>query len=596
MRKALLGVALALWAAPAAHAAAPTRILYASDWSGPTQIFAADPATGKTVGQLTFGRPASTCGLAIACGFTDPLPSPNGKKIAYLETPLKAFDSPWILWIADADGRKARRVAQTSTPLGPNYAKRFTYAMWSPNSKELAYRSGPRGVSFVRLDGRPAGGHWFQAWPEGDVVLSPDRHWVARVEENRLVVTNRRSGSMRVLLNKHVFSLAWSPDSRAIAYVEGRMSDTTAASGDVGVVTLAGRERIVISGHGQVESVAWTRKPSTARYRPPEDHGGVFAGGPVAHLAADGHTVAFATCLDVHTWSPPRGNVEEIAARPTWLGSSCLAPDQRDEIYDLAVAGDRVAWGLKTSGLVFHWWLYQASGGSQFELATGSNALGSNWYGAGGLTGSGGSLIYSSWTTNPSTSDGFPVTSMTLFRTTAQGCPCTAIGYAAERQAFHGTGVTPLAALDTDGAHIAALRYDNLVLLDTSGADVATLGVRAAGAQLLGDEVVVLVPNELRVYSTSGALRRSWTIPTTSVGRDCRYYSEPHCPWQVELTLQDAARGLAAYVFDGEVHVLRLADGRDALVGHGTEARFMDDGLVYADGARVRLVPWASLR
>ena len=323
---------------------------------------------------------------------------------------------------------------------------------------------------------------------------------------------------------------------------------------------------------------------------------GVFAGGPVAHLTADGARVAYTTCLDVHAWSPRSGVLTEVAPRPTWLGASCLAPNQRDEIYDLAVAGDRVAWGLKTSGLIFHWWLYQSAGGSQHELATGSNALGSNWFGAGALAGSGGALLYSFWSTDPNRdSGGIPVTEMTLFRATSTGCPCTAIGYAAEKQALPGTGVTPLVALDTDGTHIAALRYDNLVLLDTAGTDVASFGVRAAGAQVVGDDVLALVPNELRVYSTSGALRRSWTIPTASVGRDCRYYSEPQCPWQVELTLQDAARGLAAYVFRGEIHVLRLSDGRDSIVARGTEARFMDEGLVYADGARIRIVPWSRL-
>jgi NADPH-dependent 2,4-dienoyl-CoA reductase/sulfur reductase-like enzyme len=43
------------------------------------------------------------------------------------------------------------------------------------------------------------------------------------------------------------------------------------------------------------------------------------------------------------------------------------------------------------------------------------------------------------------------------------------------------------------------------------------------------------------------------------------------------------------------VHVVRLADGRDTVVGYGSEARFMNDGLVYADGARVRLIPFAQL-
>jgi hypothetical protein len=330
-------------------------------------------------------------------------------------------------------------------------------------------------------------------------------------------------------------------------------------------------------------------------YRAPPPVNGVFAGGPIAHLAADGARVAYATCLDVHTWSSRSNAVTQIAARPEWLGGNCLAPNQRDEIYDLAVAGERVAWGLKTSGLVFRWSLYQAAGGERHELATGSNALGSNFYGAGGLAGSGGSMVYSAWTTSREAS-GNAITLMTLFRASTDGCPCPSIGYAAAPQEqTRGAGVTPIVALDTDGARIAALRFSELVLLDLSGGELAAVPVKPSAAQFSGDDVVVLVPNELRVYSRDAKLKRTWPLPSSSVGRDCRYYSEPQCVTTAELTLQDAARGLAAYVYRGEVHVVHLADGRDVTVGHGSEARFMDDGLVYADGARIRLVPFVEL-
>ena len=59
--------------------------------------------------------------------------------------------------------------------------------------------------------------------------------------------------------------------------------------------------------------------------------------------------------------------------------------------------------------------------------------------------------------------------------------------------------------------------------------------------------------------------------------------------------LADAARGLAAYVLEGEVHLLRLADGADRVVGSGTLARFTNAGLALADGARIRLAPLGRL-
>jgi len=43
------------------------------------------------------------------------------------------------------------------------------------------------------------------------------------------------------------------------------------------------------------------------------------------------------------------------------------------------------------------------------------------------------------------------------------------------------------------------------------------------------------------------------------------------------------------------VHVIRLSDGADVVVGYGTLARFTNAGLAYADGARVRLRPYDQL-
>jgi hypothetical protein len=43
------------------------------------------------------------------------------------------------------------------------------------------------------------------------------------------------------------------------------------------------------------------------------------------------------------------------------------------------------------------------------------------------------------------------------------------------------------------------------------------------------------------------------------------------------------------------VHLLRLSDDQDATVATGTLARFMDTGLVYADGVHVHLVSFDQL-
>lgn len=48
-------------------------------------------------------------------------------------------------------------------------------------------------------------------------------------------------------------------------------------------------------------------------------------------------------------------------------------------------------------------------------------------------------------------------------------------------------------------------------------------------------------------------------------------------------------------MFDGRVHLLRLVDVTDAVVGAGTLARSLDTGLVYAEGARLQFVSFDRL-
>jgi hypothetical protein len=130
-------------------------------------------------------------------------------------------------------------------------------------------------------------------------------------------------------------------------------------------------------------------------------------------------------------------------------------------------------------------------------------------------------------------------------------------------------------------------------LLAETGARVLSIPVSASAAQLYGRDLVIVRRGQLLHYHAStGALAHAWPLPNVSTGRECaspnsnRCYSE-----QARLVLEDAARNLVAYVLDGQVHVLRLVDGADAVIAPGTLARFIDGGLVYADGARLQLVP-----
>jgi hypothetical protein len=149
--------------------------------------------------------------------------------------------------------------------------------------------------------------------------------------------------------------------------------------------------------------------------------------------------------------------------------------------------------------------------------------------------------------------------------------------------------------LDTDGTRIALLRYGSLVVVDANGNDLLTTGVPAAGAQIMGNNLLALTEGRLTEYDiSSGVVQHSWPLPGGTPGRDCIFYGEPHCP-SAAVKLQGAARGLVAFTVNGQLHILHLSTGADDTIGYATEARFMDSGLVYADGARINFIPYSGL-
>src|SRR5262245_45205726 len=111
------------WQAPGKPAA--PRILYSSDWSGTTEIYAVDPSGKLPVAQVTFGRPPSCSGqvFVVECGFTDPMPSPDGRWVLYRDVGYIPDGSQQTLWIARADGGAPRVLA-----------RRASRAAWSPDS------------------------------------------------------------------------------------------------------------------------------------------------------------------------------------------------------------------------------------------------------------------------------------------------------------------------------------------------------------------------------------------------------------------------------------------------------------------------------
>jgi len=611
-------------------------ILYASNWEGADQIFAADPAGREPVRQVTFVPPTRTL-AHVPSPFPSQvaLPSPDGRHLLYY-TAASTYSS--ALWLSLADGRAARVIAVGAWA-----------AAWSPDSSRFAYLADccqansvstrtalhvtsangssdrivgsasnyPYGVEIVwGADGRHVkaasidyrmtrspDGKWkaigsalYRA--DGSLVQylgstisefawSPNSRYLAYVRSGNdadkgIHVLDMRSETTRLLTRDVGCSLAWSPDGRLLAYVQGThysgyLQQTNCASvGDLRTVTPDGHTRVVVAAGGPYRPLsssffAWARVPQGVRYRAPSPVAGVYTGTRVTALAADGDRVAYATCAGVFTWDPASDRPIEVAS--SILVDNCA--DIHEEISDIALASDRLAYVDAYGGNTTFWSVRAVSLGTMpytsSELASGSNTSGPPTPEVGGSRG-----LLTFATRAPVT-----ISSSDLLwhiQTVGQsGCPCQEI------LSFQQPRPDRYAHLaDVDSGRVVVNGGGLVRILDAGGMPLLALPLQASEAALSGDDLVVHVESELRDYSAStGALLRTWPAEAAQQ----RFPS----------ILQDVAHGLVAYVVNGELHLLRLSDGSDTVIGSGSLARFADAGLVDAAGARVQLIPYSKL-
>jgi Tol biopolymer transport system component len=696
----------------AASSSGAFRILYTSDWSGTTEIYAADPSGAHPVAQLTFGR-APTCSQA-GCGYSVLGQSPDGRFILYSDfSACSLSQTRSSIFVARADGSHVRVLARAAAPSDCPFGLQ---ASWSPDSKQIAYldgglvrvvdldsghnrvvgegnrvswaptstalafsaltpagRYGPLSVRmngrtrvlavaasdfewspdgrllayshtdatyenqtvFVHPDGsrgRVIAGAELQpsGWspdsrfltvstPNGIAVVrvgdgsvaplgfsaalawQPRGHVLAVTDERGTFVLDVANGASRLLTSEQAAGGVWSPDGRSFAYI-GRSSPSYFGASDLRVVTQAGATRTLVRGDGpfggSFGGVVWTRVPRGARYRPARPRAlplvgdeSVIAPWPIDRLGTDGGRVAFASCGHVFVWTPADRSLVQAEATSS-LSPRCTTPGNywALRLYTLALSGDRIAYGYVNGNAGQSWELYTGligDGGSFTTLAgvASSNGCAVGGGGLGDLTGGGGLLVYSTWR------DDLHCPARTLeqeiYRVDGGVCPCSVIA----------TSPGPLVPFDADGDRIVAGGENATVVYDAFGTQLVSVPVSPLAAQLSGSDLVILVQGELLVYDVAtGVQQHAWPMPGVPSGGEC---ASPHYgTWECRsprLILEDAASGLATYVLNGQVHLLRLASGADATVGAGTLARFTDVGLVYADGANLHLVGFDRL-
>jgi hypothetical protein len=558
--------------------------------------------------------------------------------------------TPQTLWLSAADGTGARPIAAgaVSASWSPD-SRRLAYSAdgihvlsaagdrvvdpraggtvrWSPDGRTLAFVAG--GGLVLRRDGRervlvPVSPVTFAWSPDGrriayginseidlvDVATGRSRRVFGAKPDEYLpfwnlelaFAPNGRTlafslGTIR-MLNMRTLAvrttraggngISWSPDGRTLLYVQGGESTNGDAisTGNVRTVTPSGHIRDIVWGSkpygGQIVSAAWTTAPLSVRYRSPQSVDGAFAGGPVQEIAADGGRVAFIACGGVSVWTPTTGAVTAVAPAP-----ECRATYSRGHDYSLGLAGDRVVWWEKSWGLCFQWAAHEATiGEAPVDLQHGFGCLGSPPLdGSGTALGAGSLLVRSSWKMHYD-NGGMVVDGQTVERVDGPGCPCPL-----------SSSPGPYTPLDVDAGRIVVSGQNETRILAADGTILLSLPVPTLAAQLSGSDLVIASRGALRVYNAvTGTLRATWALPAQPAGHDCDLFGDPSCLNPAPLTLGGLSHGVAVYVVDGQVHLLRIADGADRVVGPGTLPRFMDAGLVYADGARIRLVPFERL-
>jgi Tol biopolymer transport system component len=520
--------------------------------------------------------------LARDVGGETPSWAPVGTQLAFTKE-LRGLKE--AIFVVNAVGTGSRQLVETPASI-ENFA-------WAPDGRSIAFAASDYESSEVPAFVVDADGMHLRRIGTGTPVWSPSGTLLAFQRSGDIWVARPDGSGTRQITrgipeDGNPFLPVWSPDGTKLAIGE---------SGDIWVVNAdgSGQRRLTQgSRYGYTDSdPAWQPRGVGA-----EHLGGTpISPGPLSDslvsdtvlqtthriklLAADGDRVAVAyqgpstNCLEV--WETRTGVLTRFHDND--CGGDWGSP------LELALGGARLAWLDVNQGNFFYLDLMTAT----VAHPTAVDAWGiqvqtdvEQPQGGGDLHADGSLIVFDTWTGGCGVSDCFREgkTSGTLRRL---------VGSRTVALRSEQVGLT---ALGADADRIAVLRSDGPIeLLRANGSLVVTLRFgpgEVRGAALQGSQIVVRNSAGLAVYDAgTGALEHRWRL-------------------QPGDTLQDLQSGIAVYANGRAIHLLRLSDGRTAVVkppGTGlVRAQLEPPGLFYSYSAtdpkrpgRVALLPFADL-